>query len=297
MTADKFKGTGVAIVTPFKQNGEIDWTSLEKLVNYLNRYVDYLVVLGTTGENPVLSETEKTDVINNVIKYNAGKVPVVVGAGGYDTRELVEKIKKLSTIKGIDALLSVTPYYNKPSQQGLFEHFKLVAQSTVLPIILYNVPGRTGCNLLPETIVKLADSFTNIIAVKEASGNIEQIMSLILKRKKDFLIISGDDALTLPLIAAGADGLISVTANALPEMVSGMVKAAFANNYKEARHIHYQILEFTSFMFKEGSPAGVKAALNHLGLCENELRLPLVRVSESHNSLIKKSLSVFQVSL
>ncbi|PKP19570.1 MAG: 4-hydroxy-tetrahydrodipicolinate synthase [Bacteroidetes bacterium HGW-Bacteroidetes-21] len=297
MSAKKFKGTGVAIITPFNVKGEIDWISLEKIVNYLNRYVDYLVVLGTTGENPVLSDDEKLQVIQHVISYNAGKIPVVVGVGGYDSQDLSVKLKKISAIEGIDAILSVTPYYNKPSQIGLYEHYKLVAQSSILPIILYNVPGRTGCNLLPETILKLASDFSNIIGVKEASGNPEQIMNLIHKRKDGFLVISGDDALTLPLIAAGADGLISVTANALPELVSRMVKAALNDTFSEARAIHYSILDFTSYMFKEGSPAGVKSALCHLNLCENVLRLPLVPVSIELNQLIKSSMEKFTLNI
>ena len=281
MNSSKFRGTGVAIVTPFDNKKQVDFPSLKKIVNYVNKFVDYIVVLGTTGENPVLSQDEKIKVIKSVIEYNNGKVPVIAGIGGYDTSALIAGYKKYC-IKGVDAVLSVTPYYNKPNQQGLYEHYKMISETTPLPVILYNVPGRTGVNMLAETTLKIAGDFKNIIAVKEASGNMEQIMTIIKNKSKNFLVISGDDAITLPLIAAGADGVISVTANALPQKVSQMVKLAAKNQINEARLIHYKIIDFTAMMFKEGSPAGVKAALASLNLCKNVLRLPLVPVSENH---------------
>ena len=285
MNSSKFGGTGVAIVTPFDNKKQVDFPSLKKIVNYVNKFVDYIVVLGTTGENPVLSQDEKIKVIKSVIEYNNGKVPVIAGIGGYDTSALIAGYKKYC-IKGVDAVLSVTPYYNKPNQQGLYEHYKMISETTPLPVILYNVPGRTGVNMLAETTLRLANDFKNLIAVKEASGNVEQIMSIIKDKPKDFHVISGDDALTLPLVAAGADGVISVTANILSQKVSEMVKFARENNLIEARKIHYDILDFTALLFKEGSPGGVKAAMSSKGLCRNILRLPLVPVSENLYKMI-----------
>jgi len=285
MNHNRFKGTGVAVITPFNEKGEVDYPSFKKVIHYINAHADYLVVLGTTGENPVLSAAEKLKVIEAAVEYNEGKIPVVAGAGGYDTGSVTEALKKYA-LKGVDALLSVTPYYNKPQQKGLYEHYRKVSENAPLPVILYNVPGRTGVNMLPETTLKIASDFSNIIAVKEASGNMEQIMSVIKEKPEGFLVISGDDALTLPLVAAGADGVISVTANALPLLVTRMVKAAMENQWDEARNIHYRILSYTAMLFKEGSPAGIKAALSSMNLCHNILRLPLVTVSEEHYKAI-----------
>lgn len=275
----KFCGTGVAIVTPFDEKMQVDYVSLEKVVNYVNAFVDYIVVLGTTGENPVLSSEEKVKVIESVVKYNNRKVPIVAGIGGYDTTTLVSSFKKYC-LNGVDAVLSVTPYYNKPNQRGLYEHFRMVSEVSPLPVIMYNVPGRTGINMLAETTLRLANDFKNLIAVKEASGNVEQIMSIIKDKPKNFLVISGDDALTLPLVAAGADGVISVTANILPQKVSEMVRLAGEGKMDQARKIHYEIIDLTGMLFKEGSPGGVKAALASRNLCKNVVRLPLVTVSD-----------------
>jgi 4-hydroxy-tetrahydrodipicolinate synthase len=280
MNNKSFCGTGVAIVTPFDEKLQVDYLSLEKVVNYVNAFVDYIVVLGTTGENPVLTSEEKLKVVEAVVKYNNGKVPIVVGIGGYDTTSLISGYKKYC-INGVDAVLSVTPYYNKPNQKGLYEHFRTISEISPLPVILYNVPGRTGVNMLAETTLSLSNDFKNIIAIKEASGNMEQIMSIIKNKPKDFLVISGDDAIALPLVAAGADGVISVTANILPQKVSAMIKFVRENKLPEARKIHYDIIDLTAMLFKEGSPAGVKAALSSKGLCRNAIRLPLVPVSDS----------------
>lgn len=285
MSNNRFKGTGVAVITPFNEKGEVDYSAFKKVIHYINNYADYLVVLGTTGENPVLSSAEKLKVIESAVEFNAGKIPIVAGAGGYDTASVTGSLKK-HAIKGVDALLSVTPYYNKPQQQGLYEHYRKVSENAPLPVILYNVPGRTGVNMLPETTLKIASDFSNIMAVKEASGNMEQIMTIIKDKPDGFLVISGDDAITLPLVAAGADGVISVTANALPKLVTAMVKAAMENQWDEARRIHYRILSYTSMLFREGSPAGIKAAMSSMNLCSNILRLPLVPVSEAHYQTI-----------
>jgi 4-hydroxy-tetrahydrodipicolinate synthase len=285
MSNSKFCGTGVAVVTPFHENGEVDYDSFKKIIHYINAQADFLVVLGTTGENPVLSAGEKLKVIQSAVEFNEGKVPLVAGVGGYDTVSVTESLKKYS-VKGVDAILSVTPYYNKPQQQGLYEHYRKVSEHSTFPVIMYNVPGRTGVNMLPETTLRIASDFPNMIAVKEASGNMEQIMAIIKDKPDKFLVISGDDALTLPLVAAGADGVISVTANALPGKVTAMVRAAREDKWKEARSIHYEIIDFTSLLFREGSPAGIKAALSSLNLCKNILRLPLVTVSDKHYQLI-----------
>lgn len=294
MNNNAFSGTGVAIVTPFNPDGTIDYASLQKLILHINPHVDYIVVMGTTGENPVLNSQEKLDVIKAVIEYNQSKIPIVVGIGGYSTQEVIENTHKYS-ISGVSGLLSVTPYYNKPSQQGLYQHFLETAKVTKLPIILYNVPGRTGCNMLPETTLRLANDCQNIIGIKEASGNVEQIMQIIAHKPDSFLVISGDDALTLPLIAAGADGVISVTANALPDLVNKMVHAAMDFNYNLSREIHYKILPFTQLLFKEGSPAGIKTALSLMTICQNYVRLPLATGSEKLNNEISDTLKSLHI--
>lgn len=282
MPNSKFIGTGVAIVTPFRKDDSIDFNSLANLIEHLiSNKTDYLVVLGTTGEYPTLTKDEKKAVANFVIEAVDKRVPVVVGIGGYSTQDVVDKIKKVE-FEGIDAILSVTPYYNKPNQKGLYAHFQAIVSSCPVPVIIYNVPGRTGCNITAETTLRLAHDFNKqFVGIKEASGNFAQIMKIIQDKPSDFLVISGDDAITLPLISIGASGVISVVANAFPKEFSNMVHRALELKYNEARVIHYKLLEIIENLFIEGSPAGIKAALNILGLVQNQVRMPLTPVSRT----------------
>lgn len=273
-----FIGSGVALVTPFKNDFSIDFDALKSLVRLqISGGTDFLVVQGTTGESPVLSTEEKQAVLQCVLEENDGKLKVVYGVGGNNTLAVGSALKQVP--KGVDGILSVSPYYNKPIQRGIIEHYKHISTCTDLPIILYNVPGRTGSNVLPETTLALAE-IPNIVAMKEASGNMEQIMEIIRLRKPDFGVLSGDDALTMPLIAAGADGVISVVANAFPEKFSRMVHASLEGDYDTARKEHYDLLPITKMFFEEGNPGGVKIALRVRGICSDVLRLPLVSVSE-----------------
>jgi len=273
-----FIGSGVALVTPFKNDFSIDFDALKSLVRLqISGGTDFLVVQGTTGESPVLSAEEKQAVLQCVLEENDGKLKVVYGVGGNNTLAVGSALKQVP--KGVDGILSVSPYYNKPIQRGIIEHYKHISTCTDLPIILYNVPGRTGSNVLPETTLALAE-IPNIVAMKEASGNMEQIMEIIRLRKPDFGVLSGDDALTMPLIAAGADGVISVVANAFPEKFSRMVHASLEGDYDTARKEHYDLLPITKMFFEEGNPGGVKIALRVRGICSDVLRLPLVSVSE-----------------
>lgn len=282
MPDSKFIGTGVAIVTPFRKDDSIDFNSLANLVEHLiSNKVDYIVVLGTTGESPTLTKDEKKAVTNFVIEAVDKRVPVVVGIGGYSTQDVVDKIKKCE-FEGIDAVLSVAPYYNKPSQKGLYAHYQAIVSSCPVPVIIYNVPGRTGCNITAETTLRLAHDFNKQFAgIKEASGNFPQIMKIIQDKPSNFLVISGDDAITLPLISVGASGVISVVANAFPREFCSMVHKALEMRYNEARVIHYKLLEVIENLFIEGSPAGIKAALNILGLVQNHVRMPLTPVSRT----------------
>jgi len=287
---NQFKGLGVAMVTPFLEDGNIDIQSLKKLTNFLiEGGVNYLVVQGTTGESPVLNATEKRLVLDTVIAANQDRVPVVYGVGGNNTSLVISNLKSLEST-GISGILSVSPYYNKPTQDGIYAHYKALAEATNLPIIIYNVPGRTGSNILPETTLRLASDFKNFVGIKEASGNIEQVMSIIRDRPKDFLVISGDDAITLPLLATGADGVISVLGNAFPKEFSEMVKLGLEGNFIAARPIHYRLLEITKLLFKEGNPAGVKETLKYLGICRNTVRLPLIPVSAATSTEIRNEL-------
>jgi 4-hydroxy-tetrahydrodipicolinate synthase len=282
----KFKGTGVAIVTPFKKSGAIDFESFENIVNHLILGgIDYLVVLGTTGESPTISKLEKKALIEFSVRVINKRVPLVVGIGGNSTSDVILAIHG-TPFKGVDAVLSVCPYYSKPQQEGIYQHFKLIAEASPVPVILYTVPGRTGSNISAATTIKLAKDCPNIVGIKEASGNFDQIFQVIKNRPKDFLVISGDDGLTLPLIAAGADGVISVTANAYPEMFSKMVKLALDGDLKSARIIHYKLIDFTNSLFSDGSPSGIKAALEIKNLCHQFLRLPLVPVNQEAYKLI-----------
>ncbi len=277
---DQFTGTGVAMVTPFNTTGEIDCDQLSVHTDRLiNNGINYLVVLGTTAETPTLSQEEKSNIINCVVDANGGRVPVLVGMGGNNTRAVVESIRSIN-LKGVNGLLSVAPYYNKPSQEGLYQHFAAIAAVSELPIMLYNVPGRTSSNISSVTALRLAHDFKeHIVAVKEASGNLEQVMEIIRDRPEGFLVISGDDSITLPMIAAGGEGLVSVIGNAYPALTSTMVAAALDGSYDKAREIHYRLFPMMKAIFKEGNPAGVKASMEIQGWIENVLRLPLVPAS------------------
>lgn len=280
------KGTGVAIVTPFHKYGTVDFTSLGKIIEHIvNNGINYIVALGTTGETATLTEKEKIAVKDFIIETVDGRVPVVLGIGGNNTQKIIEQIKETS-FDGITAVLSVSPYYNKPQQKGLFYHFKSIEEVSPVPVIIYNVPGRTGSNISADTTLKLASEVRGIIGIKEASGNLNQIMHIIKEKPKDFLVISGDDNITLPLIAAGADGVISVVANAFPKEFSEMVDLALSGSIKKAKEIHYKLLDFGNSIFEDGSPAGIKAALEILELCQNNLRLPLVKVNKQTYSTI-----------
>ena len=277
---DKFKGTGVALVTPFNENGKVDYNGLQKLVEFqINNGTNYLVVQGTTGESVTLTNDEKIAVLDYIIEINAGKLPILLGVGGNSTSDVCDKIEFFSGHK-IDGFLSVSPYYNKPSQQGIYEHFKSISNSTSLPIIIYNVPGRTSSNITADTTVQLAKDFKNIVGIKEASGNLEQIMTIILKKPDNFLVISGDDALTLGHILVGGDGVISVIANAFPKRLSTMVNAALNENLDIAKEKHYELLEIIHYLFVDGNPAGIKYLLKLINICSDYVRLPLVGVSE-----------------
>ncbi len=294
MSDKKFTGTGVAIVTPFRKDGSVDFKSLEKLVNFLiNKGVDYLVVLGTTGETPVLNKDEKQAIVNQVIEVTNKRVPVVQGLGGNNTLEIVSALQNCA-FEGIDAILSVTPYYNKPGQEGLYQHYKAIAQVSPLPLILYNVPGRTGTNMTAETTLRLAQDFPRqIIAIKEASANLPQVMNIIKDKPSTFKLISGDDAITFPLIGLGGSGVISVVANAFPAEFSTMVKLTLDGKATEARKIHYKMLPVIDLVFAEGNPTGVKAFLDVLGIAPNYLRLPLIPASKELYKKIELSLKNF----
>jgi 4-hydroxy-tetrahydrodipicolinate synthase len=273
-------GTGVAMVTPFNPNGSVDVDGLTRLTHHLIAgRVDYLVVLGSTGEAATQNEADQDLVIRTVQAANAGRLPIVLGVGGNDTLAVAAKTHDWSSRYQPAAFLSVSPMYNKPSQEGIYQHFKAIAQSTTLPIILYNVPGRTGSNMLPATTLRLARDFDNIVAIKEASGNVEQCMEIAHGAPEGFLPISGDDLLALPLIACGYQGLISVAGNALPRHTSDAVRLALAGNYAEARDVHYQLLALTQLLFVEGNPAGIKIALDLLAICGPTVRLPLMEGS------------------
>ena len=290
-------GTGAALVTPFRSNGNIDFNALDKLVQHLkNGKVDFLVALGTTAETATLSSDEKSAVLNTIIDSNEGELPIVVGMGSNNTHQLTCEIKALNQ-DGIDAILSVAPYYSKPNQRGIYQHYKEIAMATQLPIILYNVPGRTSSNILPETCLSLAENFSNIIGIKEASGDLNQVMQIINNRPKGFKVLSGDDALTLPMLSTGADGVISVIANAYPEAFTEMVNLMITNkNRVKAQEIHYQLLEVINAIFADGNPAGIKAVLDHMGILENNLRLPMVKVNRALNNELRRLVGNIKLS-
>jgi len=282
----KLKGTGVALVTPFHKDGSIDFKCFGNLIEHvIKNKVDYLVVLGTTGESATLTKDEKRAIIGFVVEVTDGRVPVVLGLGGNNTQEVINCIKSYD-FEGVDAVLSVSPYYNKPSQKGLYQHYKIIADASSVPVILYNVPGRTAVNISAETCLRLAYDVEGIIGIKEASGDLEQCMQIIKNKPENFLVISGDDALTLPLISIGADGVISVVANAFPHQFSDMVYHALRGNLRIAREMHYKLIDIIDALFVEGNPAGIKAALEITNICANHLRLPLTTVSRAtHNKL------------
>ena len=281
MTGKTISGTGIAIVTPFRKDGSVDFKALVKHINFIiSGGIDYIVVLGTTGETPVLSKDEKKAIVCSVVEAVNNRVPVIMGVGGNNTSEVLDSIKNFS-FEGINSILSVSPYYNKPGQEGIYQHFKTISEASPIPVILYNVPGRTGSNVSAETSLRLAkDNKGQIIAVKEASGNLSQIMNILKDKPAGFQVISGDDAFTLPIIALGGSGVISVIGNAFPADFSRMVKLALEGNLKEARKIHYKLLPAIDLAFAEGSPTGIKAFLEVMGIVSNNLRLPLVPASK-----------------
>jgi 4-hydroxy-tetrahydrodipicolinate synthase len=270
------KGMGVALITPFKEDESVDYEALGRLVDYqVQNGTDYLVVLGTTAETPTLTEEEKKEIVSLVVSKVRGRIPVVLGLGGNCTRSIVEKLKN-DNFDGIDAILSVVPYYNKPSQEGIYQHYKAISEATTLPIVIYNVPGRTGVNMTAQTTLRIARDFKNVVAVKEASGNITQMDDIIKNKPANFEVISGDDGITFPLITLGAVGVISVIGNAFPKEFSKMVRLALNGDYNNALTIHHRFTELIELLFVDGNPAGVKSILNTMGYIENKLRLPLV---------------------
>jgi len=292
---DRFRGLGVALVTPFRPNGGIDYAGLEKLLDHqITGGVDYVVSMGTTGESVTLNKDEKNQLLATTIELVRNRVPIVLGVGGNSTAEVVDTLKSFE-MDGVDAILSVSPYYNKPTQEGIYQHYKAIAQASLRPIILYNVPGRTGSNMTAETTLRLGRDFSNIIGIKEASANLDQ-MGLILKhRPKDFMLISGDDALTLPIIAMGGEGVISVVGNALPNEFSRLVHAALNGDLPTARREHLRLLEVINLLFVEGNPGGIKHVLKVMGICGDKMRLPLVNVSEGTAKKLYQALADAEV--
>ena len=276
MAHNIFKGLGIALITPFTSDGSVDYDALKRIIDYqLDNGADFLCILATTGETPCLTKDEKSAIKTLVVNRVKGRVPILMGCGGNNTRSVVEEIRETDWL-GVSGVLSVCPYYNKPSQEGLYRHFKAIAEASPLPVVLYNVPGRTGINLKAETTVRLAEDCENIIAIKEAGGSLEQVDEIIKNKPARFDVISGDDALTFPMIASGAAGVISVIGNALPKEFSRMIRLEFNGEYEAARKIHHRFTELYSLLFVDGNPAGVKALLHEMGMIENELRLPLV---------------------
>ena len=273
-------GTGVALVTPFKKDFSVDVEALKRIVNFqIDNGIDYLVVLGTTAETATLSNQEKEIVIQTIVDANNGRLPLVLGVGSNNTQEVIDELKTRN-LTDFTAILSVSPYYNKPTQEGIYQHFKAIAEVSPLPIILYNVPGRTASNMLPSTVLRLANEFKNVVAIKEAAGDIVQAMTLIKNKPKDFLVISGDDMITLPMVLAGGAGVISVIAEGFPKEFSEMVRLGLNKRVDEAYKIHYLLADSIDMIFEQGNPAGIKEIFKSLGLSENTVRLPLVNVNE-----------------
>lgn len=276
MVRNIFKGLGIALVTPFKSDGSVDYEALKRLLDYqIKNGADFLCILATTGETPTLTADEKKQIKDLVIERVGGRLPILIGCGGNNTAAVVEELKT-GDFAGIDGVLSVCPFYNKPSQEGLYQHFKAIAEATKLPVVLYNVPGRTGVNMAAQTTVRLANDCPNIVAIKEAAGNLEQVDEIIKNKPDSFDVISGDDALTFPMVACGAVGVISVIGNALPKEFSRMLRLEMKGEFESARKIHHKFTDLFNLLFVDGNPAGVKAMLNEMGMIENVLRLPLV---------------------
>jgi 4-hydroxy-tetrahydrodipicolinate synthase len=276
MSKINLKGVGVALITPFNEDESVDYEALVRLVDYqIQNNTDYLVVLGTTGETPTLTEDEKTQIVETIVNRVDGRIPIVLGVGGNNTKAVVERLKTES-FEGIDAILSVVPYYNKPSQEGIYQHYKAIAEASKLPVILYNVPGRTGVNMSAETTLRIANEFKNVVAIKEASGDMTQMDDIIKNKPERFDVISGDDGITFPLITLGAVGVISVIGNAFPREFSRMARLALEGDYQSALTIHHSFSELFSLLFVDGNPAGVKCMLHMMGYIHNKLRLPLV---------------------
>ncbi|MFA5557570.1 MAG: 4-hydroxy-tetrahydrodipicolinate synthase [Flavobacteriaceae bacterium] len=284
-------GTGVALVTPFRKDFSVDIEALKRIVRYnIDGGVEYLVVLGTTAESATLSKEEKELVIQTIVEENAESLPLVLGVGGNNTQEVVNELKTRD-LSDFTAVLSVSPYYNKPTQEGIYQHFKMIAQNSPIPIILYNVPGRTASNMLPETVLRLANDFKNIIGIKEAAGDIVQAMKLIQNKPEGFLVISGDDMITLPMVLAGGSGVISVIGEGFPKEFSEMVRLGLQGKVKEAYALHYKLADCIDMIFEQGNPAGIKEAFKHLGISENTVRLPLVNVNQDLSDRLKTFIS------
>ncbi|MEO8733364.1 MAG: 4-hydroxy-tetrahydrodipicolinate synthase [Flavobacteriales bacterium] len=292
---NRFQGLGVALITPFRANGAIDHAALAKVIEHqITGGIDFLVVMGTTGESATISTEEKKQLLAQVIEVVHHRVPIVFGIGGNNTAEVIEQLQAFD-MDGVDAILSVSPYYNKPTQEGIYQHYKALAQVSLRPIILYNVPGRTMSNIAAETTLRLARDFKNIIGIKEASGNLDQVGLILKHRPKDFLVLSGDDALTLPMLAMGGDGVISVVGNGLPEEFGNLVHAALKGDFVTARKEHLKLIELITLLFVEGNPGGIKEVLKTLGLCDVHMRLPLVPVSEGTAKKIYHALADAEV--
>ncbi len=292
---NNIQGTGIALITPFTKSKEIDFDALGRLIDHvIQGGADYLVALGTTAETPTLSKTEKAGLVGFVKRHNAGRLPLIVGVGGNNTSEVIDQMDALD-LDGVTAVLSVTPYYNKPSQEGLFQHYKAVAKASPKPVMLYNVPARTGVNMTARTTLRLAHEVENIAAIKEASGCLSQISYILRDKPEHFMVISGDDNMALPVVALGCDGVISVTANAFPEIYCRMVQLCLSGDFAGASLLQLQSLECVECLFTEGNPVGVKAALSLLGLIENELRLPLVPASEELTARIADQIKKYDL--
>lgn len=295
MIQRKLRGMGVALITPFKQDDSVDYDALIRMTDYLvKNNADFLVVLGTTAETPTLTEEEKKEITKTVVSRVEGKIPIVLGVGGNNTASVVSSLKN-DDFTGIDAILSVVPYYNKPSQEGIYQHYKAVSEATQLPIILYNVPGRTGVNMTAETTLRIAKDFSNVIAIKEASGNITQMDDIIKNKPNNFEVISGDDGITFPLITLGAVGVISVIGNAFPREFSRMTRLALQGDFANALTIHHKFTELFNLLFIDGNPAGVKSMLSVMGMIENKLRLPLVPTRITTFEAIRKVLNELNI--
>lgn len=290
-----FEGAGVALITPFNNDYSVDYESLGNIINLLiEKDVDYLVLLGSTGEAATISRDEKVEIVEFAVNVVDKRVPLVVGCTSNSTDDAVENVKLFSKFD-IDGILSASPYYNKPSQEGIYQHFKEISLSTILPIIIYNVPGRTGSNILPQTCVKLANDFENIVAIKEASGSIDQISAILATKPDDFMVISGDDSLTVPIMAIGAVGAISVAGNCFPALYSNMVHYAQKGDFDVAKRIFFSMRNFIYLIFQEGNPSGIKAAMNYSGLCDNVLRRPLLPVSHELYDMIKYEIDKYRL--